>query len=594
MAEIAIPILALGSLYIASNQKDNKQNIEGLATRDPALTLPNTNIPAVNFPVYKPDTASDINNYPNANQVTDKYFNQAVLQNNVKKNQAEILMKDQKSLTGEPINIQAFTHNNMVPYFGGKLKGNAYMDKIPDESMLDSMIGTGSQQIRKREQAPMFKPQENTQYTYGVPNQSDFYQSRVNPSMRINNVTPFDSNQNVGPGLNEGFNTQGSGGYNAGMESRDSWLPKTVNEMRVATNPKITFGLAGHEGPVGVGNGTGNTGRAPDASTQGRVEKNRPDRYFINSPDRYFTTGGLEKGQTSRPLEIDRFVNRATTNSEHMNPGGNHNGSRVPENYRAPHVKQLDAPPLGSVTMEGGNNIFGRDSMDTINNRMVDTGNQRNNPVSGVMGAVVAPLLDLLRPTKKQNVVGSIRPYGNAQSPIAGGKPMVVDPNDRTPVTTKETTVFSPFATGARAFNDDRSKGGYLSNPNQAIFNQRDTTNIAYGGTAGPGRNGNATVYNAAYAATTTSNRSQNDRPNQGGMALLNDSINQTTHRLDTDRNSTGWASPYGASTTPTVQTMGRVHMPQSYDNINSDRMNPDILQAFKNNPYTQSLQSYA
>ena len=133
-----------------------------------------------------------------------------------------------------------------------------------------------------------------------------------------------------------------------------------------------------------------------------------------------------------------------------------------------------------------------------------------------------------------------------------------------------------------------------MSNPNQAVFNQRDTTNVAYGGTAGPGRNGNATLYNSAYAATTTSSRSQKDRPNQGGMALLNDSINQTTHRLDCDRNSTGWASPYGASTTPTVQTMGRVHMPQSYENQSSDRLNPDILQAFKNNPYTQSLQSYA
>ena len=34
--------------------------------------------------------------------------------------------------------------------------------------------------------------------------------------------------------------------------------------------------------------------------------------------------------------------------------------------------------------------------------------------------------------------------------------------------------------------------------------------------------------------------------------------------------------------------------MPQQYnEQINCDRMNPDILQAFKSNPYTQSLKSF-
>ena len=41
----------------------------------------------------------------------------------------------------------------------------------------------------------------------------------------------------------------------------------------------------------------------------------------------------------------------------------------------------------------------------------------------------------------------------------------------------------------------------------------------------------------------------------------------------------------------PSVQTYGSINMPQQYnENINCDRIQPDILNAFKNNPYTHSL----
>ena len=586
--EVAIPMIALGSLYIASNQ-DNKETFVSRGNQH--NILPNTNLPTVNYPVYKDDTAPDINNYTSPNQITDKYFDK-----NKPKEPPSTLRQNFVGLDGNNIGVNQFKHNNMVPYFGGKVKGNAFMDKTPDEALLDSKTGVGSMHIKKTEQAPMFSPDSNTQYTYGAPTQTDFYQSRVLPSNRINNVKPFQSEQ-IGPGLNQGYDSLGSGGFNSGMGSRDSWLPKTVNELRVATNPKITYDLNGHQGPVGVGGGTGNTARAPDSKSQGRVEKNRPDTYFINSPDRYFTTGGLEKGQTSRSLEIDRYVNRPSTNSDHMNPGGNDKGSRVPQHYRAPHVKQLSGLPLGGVMVNEGYNNQGRDEMDGVNNRMLTGEFTQNGIVSGVMGAVIAPLLDLVRPTRKQNVVGSIRPYGNGLTPINGGNVPVVDPNDRAPVTTKETTMYSPFGAGARAFNDDLSKGPRGANPQQPVFNQRDTTNISYKGGAGPGNSvSNTTTYNSAYNSTVNSSRSQEDRANHGSMSLLNSNINQTTHRLDSDRDTYEWASPFNSagSATPSMHTMGRIHMPQTYENVSNERINPNLLKAFKENPYTKSLNSIA
>ena len=78
----------------------------------------------------------------------------------------------------------------------------------------------------------------------------------MNESMKMSNVTLWEQ-QKVAPGLNlgygtqnkEGFNsggTQGSHGFNAGMMSRESWMPKSVDELRVETNPKNSFDLNGH------------------------------------------------------------------------------------------------------------------------------------------------------------------------------------------------------------------------------------------------------------------------------------------------------------------------------------------------------------
>ena len=99
------------------------------------------------------------------------------------------------------------------------------------------MMGSGSLQQSKQEVAPLFKPEDNIQWAHGAPNESDFYQSRVNPSLQANNVKPFQE-QNVGPGLNSGYTTQGQGGFNSGMEARNTWLPKTVNEFTYRHEPE--------------------------------------------------------------------------------------------------------------------------------------------------------------------------------------------------------------------------------------------------------------------------------------------------------------------------------------------------------------------
>ena len=293
--ELAIPLLALGGMYVVSNQnKDSKKVVNNNTSKENFTSmgkqnnyLPNTNIPASNYPITnKTELLATVQEYPSHNQATNRYLDQNTYE---KKSRQGLAVGDNiqqiHSLTGNYMTTNEFKHNNMVPFNGPKLKGQIYNNNNA-ETILDNMIGSGSQVIKKIEQAPLFSPQENIQWAYGAPNMSDFYQSRVNPAMKNNMVKPFESEM-VGPGLDQGYGNKGSGGFNSGMEARDAWLPKTVDELRVATKPKEEFSLLNHEGPA--------QSVIKNVGIEGRVEKYRPDTFFINTQDRWLTTTGAEK-----------------------------------------------------------------------------------------------------------------------------------------------------------------------------------------------------------------------------------------------------------------------------------------------------------
>ena len=90
------------------------------------------------------------------------------------------------------------------------------------------------------------------------------------------------------------------------------------------------------------------------------------------------------------------------------------------------------------------------------------------------------------------------------------------------------------------------------------------------------------------------------NRPNQGGTQIFNQQDNISIRKRDTDRvNNCAGGVISGPSVIPNVEIYGKTNAPsykqqQQENAISQNRMNPDILDAFKNNPYTQSLTSYA
>jgi hypothetical protein len=212
------------------------------------------------------------------------------------------------SITGEQVGENYFRHNNMVPFFGGNIRTRA-VDAKSTESIMDNYTGAGSQILSKQERAPLFSPSENQQWANGAPNTTDFMRSRVNPSMRMANVKPFEEDR-VAPGLGLGFTTAGSGGFNSGLMERDAWREKTVDELRVATNPKSSGNMIlDYAGPA--------NSHIKRTAEQGIQEKNRVETSFEMNSDRYFTTTGVEKGPTLRAETIERDMARPETSASY-------------------------------------------------------------------------------------------------------------------------------------------------------------------------------------------------------------------------------------------------------------------------------------
>jgi len=103
--------------------------------------------------------------------------------------------------------------------------------------------------------------------------------------------------------------------------------------------------------------------------------------------------------------------------------------------------------------------------------------------------------------------------------------------------------------------------------------------------------------YEAAYKQHNNDIKSQTivNRPNQGGTQIFNQQMHLTTIKSDSDRLD-GRVNPAFSSLSglpPSAQTYGAIRGPQYYnESASCDRISPDLLTAFKNNPYTHSLTS--
>ena len=579
MAALAIPIVILGSIYILSEQ-EKKASLKNTVVQEKIQKqkfLSGGSGQTENFSNYN----EEIIPQPPVNRTINSQIN---------------------LLSGQQTNLNEFGHNNMQHFYGGKLRGFSG-DLNSTESILDSKQGNGSQQFSKSEVAPLFRPDENSHRPNGTPNNSDFFQSRMNESMKMSNVTLWEP-QRVGPGLNmgygsqnsDGFNTggtQGGDGFNSGMMAREAWMPKTVDDLRAENKPKASFDLDGHQGPALYP-----IKMAGPNSKIGVIEKHLPDKSYESGPNRWFTTTGVEQAPPIRSTQLIPMENRPTTSREYYGSGSNGQATYTNSEFEDSKRQNLSGLPLSNASATGTNfanpNDYGSQNYNILqNNRTTSKEGNELGSVYGMAKAAIAPILDIFRPTRKENVIGNLRETGNVNGLTPTGH--LFNSDDKTKVTNREMTTNKINLNYVNVQGQNNTGNAYMVTDHQNYNNQRTSTNKEYMG------NGNSNVqglrpYNSAYAQQNIANKTYEARTNQGNMSLFNNHNNSTTSRNDSIfQQNRPPITNNNQSIIPSREFMGEINGMQSYDvNYNASRMDESLLSAFKNNPYTKSLTSVA
>ena len=590
MAEILIPALGLGMLYIVSNQnkKESYTNIGANTNKLPNTYLKESNYDKKDFYPHKLNNlfknkkvTDNIRKFKSQKDDTKQYFSKTYQSQQNKKNYEN---REFTSLTGENVEAGSLKHNNMVPFFGSKIRQPLSNHRVT-ENILDNYTGSGSQHIEKKVVAPFFKPQKDMHWGQGMPNHNDFIQNRMNVSHKISGVRPFEQ-EYVAPGLDRGYGSEGHGGFNSGMAARDKWMPKNVDQLRTITNPKLSF-----EGQfLGAKASVQNRGIQPD------VEKQRPDRYFEVSPDRWFTTTGIEKRETQRAEELLKEENRSTTTKEYYGASydQNNNASYTNRNYLSDKRQDLPTNPLGNASRsnvwDSDKNDYGREGFSVLPNSRSLTGetNTMGN-ISRGMWALATPVMDMLRPSRKTNVIGNLRPIGNAKGPQ---EPKIYNRHQPPKSTIKERYEENKYIPmGMHAHN-----GGYTTNEIQVKGQQRTSTQEKYIGNISSSSRTSKPENYSQYNNVRINNKDllSYSRTNPGNMKLVNNNINMCT-RKDPLICPEPLRPPKMPISTPNVSALGQ----QSYKITrgqfgNHDRTDSTLVSALNSNPFSKPLGSVA
>jgi len=339
----------------------------------------------------------------------------------------------QSRLAGVDIPQTDFTHNNMVPYFGGSIRQNIRDDAT--HSVLENHTGVFSLQHAKREVESFGDLSENMGNPYGSTGAYQLQQERmVNGKLRANEL-PFEQVR-VGPGLARGFESQPTGGFQQ-FDQREYEVRKTVDDLRVATRPKLTYESRNVDGMK-----TSLPGKIGDMC------KNRVETFYQNDPDRYLVTTGAEIKEAQRPEEILKYQQRIDTTKEYEGGAYNPRGPKQKAEMTTIFRQELGETGVLNATLEdkgkGSNYDYGKNSILVYTNERDTTACRTyEGNVASSISAVIAPFSDLARTSIKEYSIQNPRPYGQFSRQMPE-KATIYDPNDVARTTIKETLIHDP------------------------------------------------------------------------------------------------------------------------------------------------------
>jgi hypothetical protein len=368
---------------------------------------------------------------------------------------------------------------------------------------------------------------------------------------------------------------------------REDWIPKTADQLRIQNNPKASdYSLFGYEG--------GATSRVMNRGEHAPVNKNTVDTYYEMGPERYFTTVGVQKGETTRAIQNDKYTHRSETSTSYV---GNVNGENAEYyadgEYMPSHRNELGETPIPGAykPRQHGNYVddYGGIPKVYTNNRTLNENNEHTyfGSIKQSVKSIITPIMDVLRPTKKDNTIGNIRPYQGAGSKVPVS--YTFNSGDRLKPTIRET-----IKEQNTVFVNGVSRIGHtvpFENTNLEKGQQRITTHSDYVGNSAFKQGGvrqidadlnqrDSGLKSGVLSGYTTAGGRMNIMDNSINMRQKTNSINQADNTRQL----------VGNYPTRTVGVEESSQMTRKGNNLNMDinnaRNNPDILEGLKGNPF--------
>ena len=507
-------------------------------------------------------------------------------------------------LSGQKIPSSEFKHNNMQPFFGGRMKQSI----VPEAniSKLDAYNGNGSTQMKKREVENMFEtsraPYGNP---YGMEDNTEFFQSRINAPIARSGERPFEPTR-VGSGIGEKFGFSGKGGFQQ-MEVNEIMRPKDTNDLRVLSNPKETYDTPVVPGGHFIGT---------NSDDPGEVRKYKPDTFYIDETgERFFTTTGDVIKETVRSVQILPHTTRPETSVEYEGSASSQDfgESYVTGSYRMPMNQQYGGAGYRNADMTSyyTKNVgsyesdYGKSSIEIRPNERNETSERvmALNSVPADNGLVTTHFTDDARPTRRGETTGNIRMTGTPISYAERAPAITIwDPKDIARTTVKETTIYldrmgvvaaASAPTRLKVYDPDD-----IAKPTQ----KAQLSNVSWTGPGGNGAWSDAMDATAAYNMRTNPNkeviaRGRKPIAGSGGVAVFKgDPGRQTSQKLDADFiNDRALAINRSMDITPGVGDIGRVEyrVPLKLD-VSRERNQYSSVEAVDNNPLMQSIHKNA
>ena len=507
----------------------------------------------------------------------------------------------------EPLNDQTNDLDELKENFGNYVYSNATGSYISRDDFKKNDQGYGLKPYFKGN-APVIEPLGDTRTlsAHQGGSQSEFYQSK----QETGNFFPLEQQQVFGNTFGEGIGDPAR--YDTGT-LKTNQLPFTqervshidvksdmnrdigkliadksnVDNLRTENNPKATY-----KGKLLSGKNINES-----RGKEGEFFHRHPDTFYENNPDKWFVTNGAYLEKSGRPEQILQQTNRSVLNGQPIGAAAPavYEASEKRASFRKPLKIQLGTDTIrnaGVETAQVGTDLQ-QQGYRALPNERETTGlrNYQSN-LKTETGAHTSHLQDGVKKTKKQTTINT-KNNGNMQNVYIHSTLGIQDDVKKTK---KQTTINSK--------NNGNITGGYeksTSGYEAPETTTKETVLFDYTGGAGGALKGDMEKDNYMNAETNPTKEiiAQGREPTLNNVKLANgkDRINIEIDKLDYDYmnhrlNSVDrvYQPPPEENSEGQITTM----KDRLEDDSIASRIDPDLLNPFRDNPLTQSLESFA